>query len=61
MRTAILDRVNHAGAVEDADLEVLPIDQAHLARVEFICGADFDEEWHAICKSESGDRISRQV
>ena len=42
VRAAVLDRQQLAGAVEDPDLEVLPLDQAVLAGRQFLNGADVD-------------------
>ena len=42
VRTAILDRQQLAVAVEDPDLEVLPLDGARCARRELGNGADVD-------------------
>src|SRR5205823_4487240 len=42
VRAAVLDRVEGAAAVEDPDLEVLPLDQPHLAGLELGGGAHFD-------------------
>src|SRR5215469_8373775 len=39
---AVLDRVQRAVAVEDADLAPVVLDQAHLARLQFGCRADGD-------------------
>jgi hypothetical protein len=43
VRTAILDRIEGAAAVEHADFQVLPLDQASLAGLELVYGADFDD------------------
>jgi hypothetical protein len=48
VRAAILDRVDGAGAVEHADLEILPLDQALAAGRELAQGADFDDLGHAL-------------
>src|SRR5947209_6561038 len=47
MRTAVLDRVEGPGAVDHADLQVLPLDQPYLAWLEVLDGADFDDLRHA--------------
>ena len=43
---AVLDREQLAGAVEHADLEVLPLHQAHAAGREVVNGADVDHFGH---------------
>src|SRR4051812_24579056 len=43
VRAAVLDREELAVAVEDADLEVLPLDEAMLAGGELVDGADVDD------------------
>jgi hypothetical protein len=43
VRTAILDRIQVAAAVEHADFQVLPLDQAALAGLKLVYGAHFDE------------------
>src|SRR5581483_179642 len=50
VRAAVLDRVNRARAVEDADLEVLPLEQPHIARLELGHRAYLDEGllWHLV-------------
>src|SRR5690606_13836151 len=59
VRAAILDRVDGAGAVEDADLEVLPFDQAHRAGRKLSERAHGDGLGHGReQKSYWGDRIS---
>ena len=40
VRAAVLDRVEVAVAVEDADLAPVGLDQAHLARRQLVGGAD---------------------
>src|SRR3954452_24771029 len=46
MRTAVLDGEDLASAVDDADLEVLPRDEALLARRQLFEGADVDQRTH---------------
>src|SRR4051812_17785828 len=55
VRAAILDREQLAVAVEDADLEVVPLDEAMLARRELFDAADVDD-WAQ--KSDSVGRYS---
>src|SRR3954454_8997574 len=43
VRAAVLDGEDLAAAVDDADLEVLPLDEALLAGREFVNGADVDQ------------------
>ena len=43
MRAAVLDRVYGAGAVEHADLELLPLNKAHPARRELIDRTNLDQ------------------
>src|SRR6476661_6455795 len=43
VRAAVLDRVQRAAAIEDADLEVVPRDEAMLAGWELVNGADVDD------------------
>src|SRR3954462_660038 len=46
MRTAVLDGEDLASAVDHADLQVLPRDEALLARGEVLEGADVDQRAH---------------
>src|SRR5215204_2079450 len=46
VRAAVLDREQLAGAVEDADLEILPRDHAHSAGRELVEGTDVDQFGH---------------
>src|SRR5919199_3925595 len=46
VRAAVLDREDLAVAVEDPDLEVLPLDQAHRAGRQLGDGADVDDLGH---------------
>src|ERR1019366_2458784 len=48
VRAAILDRIQRAGAVEHADLEVLPFDQADFAWLQVLDGAHFDDLGHGL-------------
>src|SRR2546429_8029037 len=48
VRAPILDRVHGPGAVEHADLEILPLHQAHLARLQLRCRAHVDDLRHAV-------------
>jgi hypothetical protein len=48
MGAAVLDRVDRAGAVEDADLEVLELNQALVAGSEVRKGADVDDLRHVL-------------
>src|SRR4051812_5904941 len=57
VRAAVLDGVQIAVAVEDADLEILVLDQLHGAGRELGYGADVDDLWHCILKSDSRGRI----
>src|SRR5215217_3891451 len=43
VRAPVLDREERAGAVEDADLELLPLDEPVLARGQLLFGADVDD------------------
>src|SRR5215211_6735095 len=42
VRAAVLDREDRAAAVEDADLELVPLDELALARRELVESADVD-------------------
>src|SRR5215210_5028483 len=42
VRAAVLDREQRAAAVEDADLEVVPLDELALARGQLVEAADVD-------------------
>jgi hypothetical protein len=42
VRAAVLDREELAAAVEDADLELVPLDELALARGQLFEAADFD-------------------
>src|SRR5437588_8881593 len=48
MRAAVLDRVQGPGAVEHADLQVLPFDQAPLAGLKLGRAANFDHFGHVL-------------
>jgi hypothetical protein len=55
VRAAVLDREQLATAVEDADLEILPFDQAMVAGRELLDGADVDHgtqirPWQSVLK-----------
>src|SRR5215207_5717359 len=54
VRAAILYREQLAGAVEHADLEILPFDQAHRAGREVVKGADVDQFRHSSPTAQVG-------
>ncbi len=46
VRAAVLHRIDRAVAVEDADVEVLPLDHAYGSGWQFVEPADVDELGH---------------
>src|SRR5215207_5453070 len=54
VRAPFLDGEQLAGAVEHADLEILPFDQAHRAGREVVNGADVDQFSHSSPTTQVG-------